>query len=159
MHQPDHAAAGSDRWSALHDPHPGAEREPFRFWGQTDPDRTDVKYNPVSKQYVVVANGRAYNAAGFDVALMALVNSPAAGAAAPLAKAWVHDPDTDQSYDDVAVAVSARNGNFLLAAERKFADEGEGTVGALYDQAGNRLTAPSRGSTCCSRSGTRTTRT
>jgi len=103
-------------------------------------NRTDVKYNPVTKQYVVVANGRAAGSGGFDVALLALVNGPATGAAPGLAKAWVHDPDTDQSYDDVAVAVSSKNGNFLLVAERKFAGEGEGTVGALYDKAGTRLT-------------------
>lgn len=105
--------------------------------------RLDVKYNPVSKQYVAVANARTYNAAGKDAALVALVNSPGAGATgAPLAKSWVHDPDSDDSYDDVAVAVSSKNGNFLLVAERKFADEGEGAVGALYDKGGALLTPP-----------------
>lgn len=59
-----------------------------------------------------------------------LVNSPAAGGA-PTVKAWAHDPDTDQSYDDVSVAVSTANGNFLIIAERKFAGEGEGTIGVL----------------------------
>ncbi|MCC6231707.1 MAG: hypothetical protein IT580_03640, partial [Verrucomicrobiales bacterium] len=117
--------------------------EPFGILGVPSGsfNRTDVKYNPVSKQYVVVANARAYNAGGFDVALLALVkNSADAGAGSPLVKAWVHDPDSDQSYDDVAVAVSTKNGNILLAAERKFAGEGEGTVGALYDRNGTLLT-------------------
>lgn len=120
-----------------------ATSEPFVIFGSPSGtlNRADVKYNPVSKQYVVVANARAYSAAGTDVALVALVN-PAGVGANPVAKAFVHDPDGDQSYDDVAVAVSTASGHFLLVAERKFADEGEGTVGALYDKAGTRLTAP-----------------
>jgi hypothetical protein len=104
-------------------------------------NRSDAKYNPVSKQYVVVANARAAGTLGSDVAVIALVRSAAASAgAAPLVKAFVHDGSTDESYDDVAVAVSAKNGNFLLVAERKFSGEGEGTVGALYNQAGTLLT-------------------
>jgi len=117
--------------------------EPFVIFGTPSGtlNRADVKYNPVSKQYVAVANARAYNAAGKDVALISLVTPPLAGAA-PAVKAFVHDPDTEESYDDVSVAVNTKNGNFLLVAERKFVDEGEGTVGALYDKAGTRLTAP-----------------
>lgn len=99
--------------------------------------RHDVKYNPVSKQYVVVANARTYTN-GLDVVLIALVDP--ANTNSPVARAFAHHPTTDQSYDDVAVAVSSRNGHFLLVAERKFQDEGEGTVGALYDQTGNLLT-------------------
>lgn len=38
------------------------------------------------------------------------------------------------------MAVSSRNGNFLLVAERKATDEGESTGGCLYDKDGNRLT-------------------
>lgn len=105
--------------------------------------RCDVKFNPVSKQYVVAVNARAYNTLGKDVVLMALVNpASVAGANSPVAKAWVHDPDTDESYDDVAVAVSSQNGNILLVAERKeeAAAEGEATVGALYNQTGTLLT-------------------
>jgi len=117
--------------------------EPFVIFGVPSAtlNRADVKYNPVSKQYVVVANARAYNAIGHDVALVALVH-PAGVGTSPVAKAFVHDPETDQSYDDVAVAVNTQNGQFLLVAERKFADEGEGTVGALYDASGTRLTTP-----------------
>ncbi|HOW66153.1 MAG TPA: hypothetical protein P5186_23820 [Candidatus Paceibacterota bacterium] len=117
--------------------------EPFIIFGHPvgTLNRCDAKYNPVSKQYVVVANARAYGTLGNDVPLVALVNPASiAGANSPVAKAWVHDPDSDQSYDDVAVAVSSKNGNFLLVAERKAADEGESTVGALYDKAGTRLT-------------------
>lgn len=101
-------------------------------------NRTDVQYNPVTKQYVVVANARAISPNGLDLPAIALVGSPAAGA--PTVKAWLHDPDTDQSYDDVSVAVSTANGNFLIIAERKFAGEGEGTVGILYDKTGKLVT-------------------
>jgi hypothetical protein len=103
-------------------------------------NRTDVKYNPVSKQYVVVANARAAGTSGLDVPVIALVNPPSDAAVPQIAKAWVHHPDTDESYDDVSVAVSSKNGNFILVAERKFTGEGEGTIGSLYDKAGTRLT-------------------
>ncbi len=119
--------------------------DPFVVFGSPSGtlNRCDVKYNPVSKQYVVAANARAYNALGKDVVLMALVNPAAvAGGNSPVAKAWVHDPESDESYDDVAVAVSPQDGNILLAAERKATGEGEATVGALYDKAGTLLTAP-----------------
>lgn len=117
--------------------------DPFVIFGNTVGalNRCDVKYNPVSKQYVVVANARGDGDLGMDVPLIALVNPAAvAGANSPVAKAWVHHPDTDQSYDDIAVAVSSKNGNFLLVAERKAANEGESTIGCLYDKTGARLT-------------------
>ncbi len=116
--------------------------EPFAVLGSPvgNINRVDVKYNAVSKQYVAVATARAYSADGWDVVLVSLVNPVGVGAN-PVAKAFVHDPDTDQSYDDVAVAVSAKNGNFMIVAERKFLDEGEGTVGVLYDKAGTRLSS------------------
>lgn len=103
--------------------------------------RCDVKYNPVSKQYVVVATARAYSSYGTDVPLVALVNSQSVANGGPLlAKVWVHHPESEESYDDIAVAVSSRNGNFLLVAERKATGEGESTGGCLYDKDGNRLT-------------------
>ncbi len=119
--------------------------EPFMIFGNPvgTLSRCDAKYNPVSKQYVVAANARGASTLATDVVLVALLNPAAvAGGNSPVAKAWMHDPDSDQSYDDVAVAVSSVNGNFLLVAERKAADEGESTVGALYNQAGTLLTAP-----------------
>lgn len=119
--------------------------EPFGIFGNPTGQLTkcDVKYNPVSKQYVVASSGRAYNALGKHVVLMALVNPAAvAGEGSPVAKAWVHDPETDESYDDVAVAVSSANGNILLVAERAVTGEGESTVGALYSQTGVLLTPP-----------------
>lgn len=120
-----------------------ATSEPFVIFGSPSGtvSRCDAKYNPVSKQYVVVANARAYNASGLDVPLVALVNpASVAGGNSPVAKAFVHDPESDESYDDVSVAVSTQNGNIFLACERKFAGEGEGAVGALYDKAGTLLT-------------------
>lgn len=118
--------------------------EPFIIFGSDvgSLSRCDAKYNSVSKQYVVVSNARGYNALGKDVMMVGLVNPVSAGGDTPLAKAWVHDPDTDESYDDVAVAVSSVNGNILVAGERKATGEGEATVGALYNQTGTLLTPP-----------------
>ncbi|MCP5519036.1 MAG: hypothetical protein H7A45_17470 [Verrucomicrobiales bacterium] len=118
--------------------------EPFIIFGSDvgSLSRCDAKYNPVSGQYVVVSNARAYNSLGKDVMMVGLVNPAGAGGQTPLAKAWVHEPDSDESYDDVAVAVSAGNGNILVAGERKATGEGEGTVGALYSQTGTLLTPP-----------------
>lgn len=100
--------------------------------------KVDVKYNPVSKQYVVVGSARGASPTGNHLPHVGLVN-PAA-TTPTVAKVFAHDPNTDVNYDDVAVAVSSKNGNFVLAAERNFTGEGEGTVGVIYDKAGNLLT-------------------
>lgn len=104
--------------------------------------RHDAKYNPVSKQYVVVANARTYAAAGnHAVPLFALINpNSVAGEGNPVARSFVYQETTEVDFDDVAVAVSTKNGNFILAAEYKFPGEGEGTVAALFDQTGTLLT-------------------
>lgn len=118
-------------------------RDPFVILGNPDSElrRLDVRYNPVSKQYVVVTSAQNYRPSSKVVHLIALVNpNSVAGAESPLAKAFTYDGDTVISYDDVAVAVSTRNGNILLVAEHKFAGEGEGVVGAMFDAAGNVLT-------------------
>ena len=76
-----------------------------------------------------------------DTVLVALINpASVAGENSPVAEVWAHDPGSDQSYDDVSLAVSTANGNFMLLAERKFAGEGEGTVAALYSAEGDLLT-------------------
>lgn len=103
-------------------------------------ERTDVAYNPVTRQYVVASNARAYNAAGKHVVLMALVNP--SSAATRVAKVFAHHADTEENYDDIGLAVSSANGNFLLIAERAVTGEGESTVGALYSGAGVLLTPP-----------------
>jgi hypothetical protein len=100
--------------------------------------KADVTYNPVSKQYVAVASARSYNVNTKHVPMLALVNPSAA--ATRVAKVWVHDPETPENYDDVAVAAGASNGNFMLVAERAAAGEGETTIGALYSQTGELLT-------------------
>jgi hypothetical protein len=103
--------------------------------------KLDVKFNPVSRQYVVTSNARTSSPTGNHVPQIALVNSlSVAGTASPLAKSFAYQPLTDANFDDLALAVSTRNGNILLAAERNFAGEGEGTVGALFDKDGNVLT-------------------
>lgn len=103
--------------------------------------KLDVKFNPVSKQYVVTSNARGSSPTGNHVPQLALVNPLAtAGAGSPLARAFAYQPDTDTNFDDLALAVSTRNGNILLGAERNFPGEGEGTVGVLFDKDGNLLT-------------------
>lgn len=102
--------------------------------------RTDVEYNPVTRQYVVASNARTYNAAGKDVVLLALVNPSASDTR--VAKVFAHHADTDEAYDDIGLAVSTKNGNFLLVAERKATGEGESTVAALYSGTGALLTPP-----------------
>lgn len=117
--------------------------EPFGLLGNPLGTFTklDVKFNPVSKQYVVTSSARNSSPTGNHVPHLALVNPlSVAGGNPPLAKAWAYQPETDANFDDLALAVSTQNGNILLAAERSFPDEGEGTVGALFDKDGNLLT-------------------
>ena len=116
--------------------------DPFIIVGNPESagfDTLDVKYNPVSQQYVVAASANGYPPNGHQMTLMAIVN-PSAAAGDRIAKAFVYEPDTDQNFDDVALAVSSKNGNILLAGERNFAGEGEGAIGALFDSEGNLLT-------------------
>ncbi|MFT4639953.1 MAG: hypothetical protein ACI8T1_003278 [Verrucomicrobiales bacterium] len=118
-------------------------RDPFVILGNPDGElrKLDVKYNPLSKQYVVATAAQSYRPSAQVVPLIALVNpNSVAGAGDPVAKAFTYNGDTALSYDDVAVAVSTNNGNILLVAEFKFAGEGEGVVGAMFDKDGNVLT-------------------
>lgn len=100
--------------------------------------KVDAKYNPVSKQYVVVGSARNASPTGNHVPHIGLVNPSTS--VAPVAKVMAYDANTIINYDDVAVAVSTKNGNFVLAAERNFDGEGEGTIGVMYDKAGTLLT-------------------
>lgn len=104
--------------------------------------RHDVKYNPVSHQYNVVGNARAYDASAADLLMIARVNpDSAAGVNEPLVNVFVYDGLTNGlSYDDVAIAVSSRNGNFIVVAEHKVAGEGEGAYAALFSSSGAVLT-------------------
>jgi hypothetical protein len=117
--------------------------EPFGILGNPSAGFTklDVAFNPVSRQYVVTSNARSSSPTSNHVPHLALVNpASVAGANSPLVRAFAYQPDTDTNFDDLALAVSTRNGNILLAAERNFPGEGEGTVGALFDKDGVLLT-------------------
>ena len=120
--------------------------EPFLIFGNpygTGMETNDVKYSPVTNQYVVAAKADNFGENGRNVPLVAIVNAGEAVSAgeSPVAKAFAYDTGTDQNYDDVALAVSTRTGNFILVAERNFAGEdGEGEVGVLFDKEGNELT-------------------
>ncbi len=115
--------------------------EPFIILGNPTGgfDTHDLKYNPVSKQYVVAGSAQNYPPNSIQTTLIALVN-PSSNEER-VAKAFAFDPDTDMGYDDVALAVSSKNGNILYAGERDFDGEGEGAIGVLFDQEGNQLTS------------------
>jgi hypothetical protein len=122
---------------------------PFLIMGNSagQLNRPDVKYNPVSKQYVVAANARLASSTQNDLLMVARVNpASVAGDGEPLAGVAVFDGLANGlSYDDVALAVSTRNGNFIVVAEHKVAGEGEGSYGVLFGPNGEALTAvPSR---------------
>lgn len=110
--------------------------DPFVIVGNPAGDitRHDVKFNAVSNVYVVVANTRARGTNGRNVPTIALVrpaSDPAAGSR--VIKSFVYDEASENNYDDVAVAVSSKNGNFLVASEYSFPGEGEGVLGILFD--------------------------
>ena len=125
-------------------------RGPFLIMGNSAGviDRQDVKYNPVSHEYDVVTCARAHSAAGTDELMIARVKpGSVAGTNDPVAKVFVYDGllnafATALSYDDVALAVSAKNGNFIVVAEHKQdSPSGEGAFGALFGPDGTVLTA------------------
>ncbi len=113
--------------------------EPFIIVGNpgSDFDTLDVDYNPVSQQYIVAASANNYLPGGGQANLLSIVSS---STAEPVVKAWVYEPDSAESFDDIAVSCSSNNGNILMVSERNFAGEGEGVIGALFDQDGNLLT-------------------
>lgn len=117
--------------------------EPFGILGNPLGSFTklDVEFNPVSKQYVVTSNARSSSPTGNHVPQIGLVNPTSVASTDPrLVKAFAYQPNTDTNFDDLALAVSSKNGNILLAAERNFPGEGEGTVGVLFDKNGTLLT-------------------
>lgn len=119
-------------------------RGPFFIMGNANGtlNRHDVKYNPVSHQYNVVANARGYDTNPVppaDLLMVARVNPHSiAGANEPLVGVFVYDGLTNTlSYDDATIAVSTRNGNFIVVAEHK---AGEQAYGALFASDGTVLT-------------------
>jgi hypothetical protein len=120
-------------------------RGPFLIMGNSRGQITkhDVKYNPFSREYVVAGNARLYDGGNFDLVMISrLQTHSGAGAAEPLISVSVFDGLMNMlSYDDVALAVSPLNGNFILVAEHKVANgEGEGTYGALFGPDGFAIT-------------------
>jgi hypothetical protein len=119
-------------------------RGPFFIMGNSRGQitRHDVKYNPFSREYVVAGCARLYDGGTIDLVMISrLQTHSAAGANQPLIAVSVFDGLMNgQSYDDVALAVSPLNGNFILVAEHKVAGEGEGTYGALFGPDGFAIT-------------------
>lgn len=124
-------------------------RGPFFIMGNGSPNgngqinKHDVKYNPVSHQYNVVGRALQYTADAQAVLMIARVNpNSVAGANEPLAGVFVYDGITNGAgYDDVSIAVSTKNGNFIVAAEHNVPGEsGEAAFGALFGPNGAVLT-------------------
>lgn len=118
-------------------------RGPFFIMGNAGGPitRHDVTYNPVSRQYIVVGNARTFDGAT-DWLMIARVNpnSVAGTNNEPLVNVFAFDGLTNNtSWDDVSVA-AAKNGNFLVVAERKVTGEGEGAYGVLFSTNGTPLT-------------------
>ncbi|MHC1763931.1 MAG: hypothetical protein AB9869_06430 [Verrucomicrobiia bacterium] len=125
-------------------------RGPFLIMGNSSGaiDRQDVEYNPVSREYNVVICARGHSSAGTDELMIARVKpGSVAGENDPVAKVFTYDGLLESfasalSYDDVALAVSTKNGNFIVVAEHKQdSPSGEGTFGALFGPDGTVLTA------------------
>ncbi len=128
-------------------------RGPFFIMGNANGQitRHDVKYNPVSHQYDVVGCARTYTANATDVLMISRVNpNSIAGTNDPLVNVFVYDGlsnsfATPLSYDDVSIAVSSKNGNFVVVAEHKEdSPSGEGAYGALFAPNGTVLTVPKK---------------
>jgi hypothetical protein len=121
-------------------------RGPFFIMGNANGqiNKHDVKYNPVSHEYNVVAQMQPYDAGNnIDLLMIARVKpNSAAGASEPLAQVFVYDGLTNgASYDDVSLAVSPSNGNFIVVAEHNVPGEsGEAAFGALFSSNGTVLT-------------------
>lgn len=129
----------------FHDPRTLAQtRGPFLLMANSAGaiTRHDVKYNPVSKQYVVVGNARTHDGV-LDYLMISRVNpNSAAGAGEPLVNCFLYDGVTNgASYDDVSVAVSSGNGNFVVVAEHKDSVRStEDVYGAMFSSSGAVLT-------------------
>ena len=76
--------------------------EPFLIFGNpygTGMETNDVKYSPVTNQYVVAAKADNFGENGRNVPLVAIVNAGEAVSAgeSPVAKAFAYDTGTDQN--------------------------------------------------------------
>ncbi len=119
--------------------------EPFPIFGNPrgdDMETLDVRYSPVTNQYIVVGKADNRSTAGAGIPLVAIVNPSSVASEQRIATAFAYDEDTATGYDDVALSVSTHNGNFLVTAERDFPEtnDGEGAIGVMFDKEGNQLT-------------------
>jgi len=123
-------------------------RGPFLIMGNSVNQITkhDVKYNPFSREYVVVGRALGRGEAGENVLMVARVKpNSVAGASEPLVNVFVYDGLTNGlNYDDVSIAASAQNGNFIVVTEHNVVGEsGEAVFGALFSPTGAVLTPTS----------------
>jgi hypothetical protein len=124
------------------------KRGPFPIVGNPSGlmENHSVRWNPVSKKYAVFTTGQTYPPNNLQLIMGAIiVPNSVAGETDPVTKRFLVDPQSTEGYDDVALAVSSKNGNMLLIAERNFirTDTGarnEGAVGIMFDKDGNLLT-------------------
>lgn len=124
-------------------------RGPFMVMGNANGgiNKHDAEYNPVSNEYVVVGRAQDHGPSGEEELMIARISpNSVAGANEPLVNVFIYtNTAAGAGYDDVSVAVSTKNGNFIVVAEHAIAGEGEGVYGALFSTNGTALTpTPSR---------------
>lgn len=119
--------------------------DPFIILGNpagTGMETLDIRYNPVTNQYVVIgkADGRGTN--GANIPLVAIVNPSSFPDDQRIANTFAIDEESTTNYDDVALAINTLNGNFLVTAERNFSETGdsEGAAAFLFDSQGTPFT-------------------
>lgn len=120
--------------------------EPFIILGNPHGEisKNDVKYNPVTGQYVVVATAQQFGDNAANIPVIVTVN-PAESVAQGLPdvdRIIAHDVESTISYQDVGLAVSSRNGNFMVVAEYQVPDEGEAVSAFIYSGDGQLLSNP-----------------
>jgi hypothetical protein len=120
-------------------------RGPFLIMGNSLGQITkhDVEYNAFSREYVIVGRALARGPAGENLLMISRVNpNSVAGANEPLINVFVHDGLTNGlNYDDVSIAASAQNGNFIVVTEHNVAGEsGEAAFGSMFSPTGGVLT-------------------
>ncbi len=119
-------------------------RGPFFIMGNANGviNKHDAKYNPISREYVIVGRAAGAGTSGEAVLMISRIKPHSvAGANEPLVNVFVYSGVNEGlGYDDVSVAVSSQNGNFIVVAERNVTGEGEGAFGALFSSTGAVLT-------------------
>ena len=124
-------------------------RGPFFIMGNANGaiNKHDAEYNPVSNEYVVVGRAVDHGPGGEEELMISRISPDAvAGVNEPLKGVFIYaNTASGAGYDDVSIAVSTQNGNFIVVAEHAITGEGEGVYGALFSSSGAVLTpTPSR---------------